>query len=91
VGAREFRREAEKLRPLTLKLIQILAASGQIEVSTWNPETGEPSSWLVGIKGEILYDVEAPPSDGGECCACSLASEARVEGRYRRERLMWPP
>jgi hypothetical protein len=60
-GSRELRREAEKLRQLTLKLIQILAASGQIEVSEWDPETGEPSSWPVGIEAQILYDVEALP------------------------------
>jgi uncharacterized membrane protein YccC len=59
----ELRQEAEKLRRLTLKLIEILAASGQIEVSTRDPETGEPTSWPVGIKGGILFDVKArPPS-----------------------------
>jgi hypothetical protein len=61
-GSQELRQEAERLRRLTLKLIHILAASGQIEVSTWDPETGEPSSWPVGTSAQILYNVEAPPA-----------------------------
>jgi len=60
-GSQELRREAKKLRRLTLKLIQILAASGQIEVSEWDPETGEPSSWPAGTSAQILYNVEALP------------------------------
>jgi hypothetical protein len=60
-GSQELRQEAERLRRLTLKLIEILAASGQIEVSTRDPETGEPASWPVGPKpAQILYDAEAP-------------------------------
>ena len=59
-GSQELRQEAERLRRLTLKLIQILAASEQIEVSTWDPETGEPSSWPVGGEREIRFPIEAP-------------------------------
>jgi len=58
--AEKQRQQTEKSRQLTLKLTHILAASPQIEVSTWDPETGEPSSWPVGPKpAPILYDVEA--------------------------------
>jgi len=49
-----------KLRRLTIKLIQILAASEQSKVSTWDPETGEPSSWRVGENAEFRFNVEAP-------------------------------
>jgi gas vesicle protein len=59
-SSRELRREAERLRQLTVKLIRILEASGQIEVSSWDPKTGEPSSYPVGKKAQILYNVEAP-------------------------------
>jgi hypothetical protein len=59
-GSQELRREAERLRQLTLKLIRILAAADQIEVSEWDPETDEPSSWPVGIEAKILSNVEAP-------------------------------
>ena len=63
-GSQELRQEAERLRRLTLKLIEILAASGQIEVSTRDPETGEPASWPVGPKpSQILYDVETPSEE----------------------------
>jgi hypothetical protein len=59
-GSQELRREAERLRQLTLKLIRILAAADQIELSECDPETDEPSSWPVGIEAKILYNVEAP-------------------------------
>jgi hypothetical protein len=59
-GSQELRREAERLRQLTLKLIRILAASGQIEVSSWDPETGEPASYPIGKEAQILYNVKPP-------------------------------
>jgi len=59
--ARRSSREVDKLRQLSLKLAQILAATDPDLVSTWDPETGEPSSWPVGTSAQILYDVEAPP------------------------------
>jgi hypothetical protein len=60
-SSRELRLEADRLRRLTTKLIDILAAQGKIEVSTRDPETGEPSSWPVGTEREIRYNVEEPP------------------------------
>ncbi len=59
-GSKEFRREAAKLRRLTLKLIQILDGAGIVEVKEWDPETGEPSKWPVGKSVEIRYDIESP-------------------------------
>jgi len=61
-GSQELKQEAEKLRQLTLKLIRILAASGQIQVSSWDPETGEPASYPVGRSAQILYNVEEAPT-----------------------------
>ena len=59
-GSQELQQEAEQLRQLTLKLLHILDASDQIEVSEWDEETGEPRSWPVGVSAQILYNVEAP-------------------------------
>lgn len=56
----ELRKEAERLRQLTLKLTHILDGAGVIEVKEWDPETGEPARWPVGTSREIRYDVEAP-------------------------------
>ncbi len=56
----ELRREAEKLRGLTLKLIQILDGANLIEVKEWDPETGEPSRWPVTASVTALWKVEAP-------------------------------
>ena len=59
-SSKELRRETEKLRHLTLKLIQILDGAHLIDVSEWDPETGEPIRWPVGISRDIRYSVEAP-------------------------------
>ncbi len=55
------RREAEELRQLTIRLTQILAGQGVIEVKEWDPETGGPAKWPVGKSMEIRYKVEAYP------------------------------
>ena len=56
----ESRREAERLRELTLKLIQLLDGANVIEVKEWDPETGEPSRWRVVKTIELLWNVEPP-------------------------------
>jgi hypothetical protein len=59
-SSKELRREAERLRGLTLKLIRILDGADLIEVSEWDAETGEPYRWPVGSSRTVRYSVEAP-------------------------------
>ena len=59
-STQELRREAEKLRRLTLKLIQILDGANLIDVKEWDRETGEPSKWPVTVSLDSSSRIEAP-------------------------------
>ena len=58
-GSKELRREAEKQRQVTLKVIQILDGTGLIEIKEWDPDTGEPIRWPVTSSRTIRWNVEA--------------------------------
>ncbi len=59
-ASQELKREAERLRRLTINITYMLEAHGLIEVSERDPVTGEPTKWPVGGSLGIMYDVEPP-------------------------------
>lgn len=63
-GSKELRQEADRLRRLTLKLIQVLDGAGIIEVKEWDSETGEPSKWPVGKSTVVRYNIGARRLNG---------------------------